>query len=722
MIRHKLGIFAVTLGSFGLTWAAWAVGGADAPLDQPGPVTEPADAASPPPVAADGPMKRRYVEARDAWLAAHSLSEGDDAEAYRAALEHADRLSAALFRDAPDEAGVATLRGEVLWAGGKEAEAAAVFEQQPDYLNPRNMLRLIQYYRKSGDDEGIVRIAPRLMFVLSFVGSRPENQELVTAIYEHLAHSLIELKRVRQAALTLDALEKIDPDTLYLHQARATLYTEHLRQPEKAAEAARRLIELAPQNPHALHTAAATHLKLGDEFAALGFWERLLELDASPRNALMVSALWLGQGHHEAAVASAAQTRELAQAQGDQAADAIAALIEVVFTEPDGPVGPDGRRVKQAMALAKMLHRMHMHASVDAAVQAAIKAEDPQTQDARRLAGDWYFQLNRADEAITIYESIYAETRDAKVGLRLAEAYLRAGRPEEALKQIEAAGAALGPRADTAALRVSALVQLGRWADAVAYADEQIERYPDASLLRRVRAEALASSRDQLDLRRALDDYAARLEVVPTDTEARDKAILLAFKINELDRVIAFGEPWLAGGGGHPLAMTGLGTALYQRQRYEEAARAYQAVLDAAPESPSVLNNYAYLLATELDQPAEALPLIERAVQLTRRGNADVLDTLGVVQLKLGRSAYAIRTLRVALEIERKPIILLHLAEAQSAFNEPEAALATAKQAIALAQETGDDQVAQEAEQFAASIEASTPDPESAPRQTQSAP
>ena len=79
---------------------------------------------------------------------------------------------------------------------------------------------------------------------------------------------------------------------------------------------------------------------------------------------------------------------------------------------------------------------------------------------------------------------------------------------------------------------------------------------------------------------------------------------------------------------------------------------------------PGVLNNLAYMLAEDLNQPELALPHIQRAVDLASDRSA-LLDTLGWVQVKLGRYREAIGTLSRALE--KNPDIAdyhLHIAEA----------------------------------------------------------
>jgi serine/threonine-protein kinase len=77
--------------------------------------------------------------------------------------------------------------------------------------------------------------------------------------------------------------------------------------------------------------------------------------------------------------------------------------------------------------------------------------------------------------------------------------------------------------------------------------------------------------------------------------------------------------------------------------------------LETAQEDQTFLNDFAYLLANcepaELRRPEEALPLAERAVELSSRQWDDALDTLARVYRALGRTDEAIATQREALQL-----------------------------------------------------------------------
>lgn len=131
-----------------------------------------------------------------------------------------------------------------------------------------------------------------------------------------------------------------------------------------------------------------------------------------------------------------------------------------------------------------------------------------------------------------------------------------------------------------------------------------------------------------------------------------------------------------------------LGIFHYQMKRFAEAAALYRKFLTFSPGDPEVLNNIAYILATELKQPGDALPYAERAHELIPT-SAQVLDTLAMCRLGLGNTDAAIADLEKAVTLARSnnelAPITLHLAQAHlKAGRKPEAreALDRARTAI----------------------------------------
>ncbi|MCU0560526.1 MAG: M48 family metalloprotease [Desulfobacterales bacterium] len=96
-----------------------------------------------------------------------------------------------------------------------------------------------------------------------------------------------------------------------------------------------------------------------------------------------------------------------------------------------------------------------------------------------------------------------------------------------------------------------------------------------------------------------------------------------------------------------------LGDFKYARKQYAEARSAWESALALKPDTPAVLNNLAWLLATceepGLRDPVRALELAERAAGLEQ--SAYILDTLAESYHVNGRHADAVAAARLALRL-----------------------------------------------------------------------
>jgi len=102
---------------------------------------------------------------------------------------------------------------------------------------------------------------------------------------------------------------------------------------------------------------------------------------------------------------------------------------------------------------------------------------------------------------------------------------------------------------------------------------------------------------------------------------------------------------------GNPALWALLGNLAFQRKDYSEVQRAYEESLALKPDSPSVLNNLAWLYATCEDErfrdPPRALVLAREAARLQEAPH--VLDTLAEAYYVNGKYAEAVESGRRAL-------------------------------------------------------------------------
>jgi tetratricopeptide (TPR) repeat protein len=96
---------------------------------------------------------------------------------------------------------------------------------------------------------------------------------------------------------------------------------------------------------------------------------------------------------------------------------------------------------------------------------------------------------------------------------------------------------------------------------------------------------------------------------------------------------------------------------------YAEAAQLYKTVLAQQPDNPLILNNLAWTLSEDLNQPAEGLARIDTAIKQMGR-IAALLDTRGIILTHLGRHDEAITDLEAAAQLDPSAAAFYHLARA----------------------------------------------------------
>ena len=102
----------------------------------------------------------------------------------------------------------------------------------------------------------------------------------------------------------------------------------------------------------------------------------------------------------------------------------------------------------------------------------------------------------------------------------------------------------------------------------------------------------------------------------------------------------------------------------------EQAIEAYRRLAQLAPDDPAVNNNLAYALLTSGGNPADALPIAERAARLSAP-NASIFHTLGLAQFMLGRFEESRKSLWQAIELRPlDPTLLFDYGQALLATNQ----------------------------------------------------
>ncbi|MDR3638835.1 MAG: tetratricopeptide repeat protein, partial [Isosphaeraceae bacterium] len=99
----------------------------------------------------------------------------------------------------------------------------------------------------------------------------------------------------------------------------------------------------------------------------------------------------------------------------------------------------------------------------------------------------------------------------------------------------------------------------------------------------------------------------------------------------------------------------------HQVRRYDEEVGLYRKLAQRHPENFVVLNNLAWALSEGLNQPAEGIELVDKLVRQVGRKPA-VLDTRGMILIRMGRHDEAIKDLEEVAAAEPSGIHLFHLA------------------------------------------------------------
>jgi len=130
----------------------------------------------------------------------------------------------------------------------------------------------------------------------------------------------------------------------------------------------------------------------------------------------------------------------------------------------------------------------------------------------------------------------------------------------------------------------------------------------------------------------------------------------------------------------HLRAWSLLGDSAFRLKEYGEAEKAYEKAIDLDPNNGDLHNNLAWVYVQQDRKLGTAQDLVMEAMELTPDHRPYFLDTLGIVQLKLGKVQEAITSLRGSTEtIPRDQPDLLaqayeHLADAYRAAGNNSAA------------------------------------------------
>ncbi len=358
--------------------------------------------------------------------------------------------------------------------------------------------------------------------------------------------------------------------------------------------------------------------------AAIPEWEKALQLDPQDaRSHVNLGIALAGTGHADAAIAHYQKAAEIEP--GNPAVFSRMGAALLAMKKPD-----------QAVPVFQK------------AVQ--LEPRDPQQAGGLGLA---LMQSGRAGEAIPWFEkAIELNPKDAGAESNLAIALSSQGRQDEAIAHMQRA-AELMPREPGFQSNLgAALAALGSLEEAIAHFRTALEMRPDDATTHVNLAMALATT-GKVDEAITHLDQAARLE--PDDAGVQTNlgaALALRGRVSE---AIPHLQKALQVAPDSAEAHYHMGVADSMQGKMAEAVGEWRKAIGIEPDNVVALNRLAQALSTSgeasLRNGAEAVELAQRAVNLAGGLDAALLDTLAAAYAEAGRFEEAVGTARRALDM-----------------------------------------------------------------------
>jgi tetratricopeptide (TPR) repeat protein len=265
--------------------------------------------------------------------------------------------------------------------------------------------------------------------------------------------------------------------------------------------------------------------------------------------------------------------------------------------------------------------------------------------------GNAYVLRGKPDKAIAYYRQSLEIEPSLETRCWLASALDACGDLDEAITYYRRALQMAPDYADAMNNLGNALVKQGKL-------DEAIGQYRQALRIDPRLVTAMNNLGGALQRQGKLDEaagcYRQALQVDPDNTDVRRNLAAVLASQGKLDEAIREYRQVLKVDPGLPLDHVGLASALSMTGEMEEAFRHLREAVRLAPDSPVVLNQVAWLLATQpgWDREArnEAIRLARQSSELTGNKNAGILDTLAAAFAAAGQFDQALATAQMALE------------------------------------------------------------------------
>ncbi len=497
-------------------------------------------------------------------------------------------------------------------------------------------------------------------------------------------------------------------------------------QSERAAELFGQALKQWPDDPNVRRAAA-------EFFEANG---RLEEAEAAVRTALAQNNENEDENKNDKGPSDPWAVRKLALMLSARPGDNEARAEARRLIEPEGPLGQASEdRLIRAVVLARSPEPADRNEAIEhlEALTDDLPAASPTAISGRKVLIELLLNDGRPEslqQAAQQAEALTAETLrpDAETLAFGAEVLLRAGRFDQvdrlagrlaelapndpqaprfrarallakgdqsgAVEVLEAAASSLEPD-DQGGLAIAELVRLllsfqadervaRDVADQATEAAERVAReVADTESSRSWLLAEVLASQEELDeavvaLETALNANANANELTP----ALERVVVAATEAERLDDAEAIVERTIQAHPETPDPLRLLALVRHFQGRFEDEVALYARIDELNPENHLHLNNWAWTLSEDLQRPEEALPHADRALQLARLEDlAPILDTKGVILIRLENFEEAIQHLSASAQLRPAPGTLFHLALAYQRNGQETEAKAAAQEA-----------------------------------------
>lgn len=604
----------------------------------------------------------------------------------------------------PAEAAYQFTLAKMLAVEGSLPEALTAF-QEAERLAPDSpyvrlehgqlLARLAQYSRAPGVREEYLKKAAATLSRARELA--PDNLDVLRAVGEvYLDLSAQDPSALATAQEALETVRKRDPEDPQASLTLGQIYLDQ-RQPEKAAEVLRDLVERLPQQRMAYALLVEALLRADRSAEAEKVLGDILGFDPGSLEArLTLVELQSQRGDHRAAVDTLQGAPEAVQGEPRlrrqlawelyRTGDLEGALSTAEpLLAAQGEAGPDrpflslvkglalaaqGRSPEAAEILAPLRESQPDNVPLSLTM-ARVLQRDGRRAEATRLLSDLADRLAKAGKA--------DEERDVR--LELVQAWIEAKDWDQAAKVIAPllASEDAAVRTQALLLQSEALVGQGRQADALALLEKNGSS-PPSPVLQSRRAEVLFKFGDEREARRILSGLADSGDNQSMLAAAQSWQRLDHYpeSIPVLERLAAKQKDSVAAG-------FLLGSAYERTGQRPRAVAEFRRVLEIDPDFHAALNYLGYTYAESGENLEEALKLVGRAVAL-EPDNGAYVDSLGWTYYQLGRHEQARGYLERAVRLEPADATLQeHLGDVYVALGQKDRAREAYRRAIELA-------------------------------------